>query len=180
MPFPVSRTLTLIIDASYSEDDVLGDIERRLQSVGAKNVRRAACVLSFGVHWTTTAGPLFMVTSGEFALHPAVGSAQTQQLTCYLSFRRSAVAAILLSYGWLGIVGSLIEGAYTGGSLVGTLLFCTFGWCYLLGVWYLIIPPWLVRRLKLRRFEEAAMNPAPSSAQVVVDEDDASRASHPR
>ena len=41
MPFPISRTITLAIDASYRQDDVLDEIERGLPSLGANALRRA-------------------------------------------------------------------------------------------------------------------------------------------
>ena len=160
MPFPISRTITLAIDASYKQDDVLDEIERGLPSLGANALRRASRTVSFRVPWTTSYGPLFMVTSGDFAIQHRGGSARSQSLCCHLSFRRAAVTVMVLVYGWLGVGASLLEGGYTGGSLVGTFVFCTIGWCLLLGVWYLIVPFWLVRRLKLRRLEQAAGPPA--------------------
>jgi hypothetical protein len=160
MPFPVSRTITIAIDARDREDELFSEIERGLSSLGAVDLRREAGLLSFRVPWTTSYGPLFMVTRGSIGILPSEGAESTTSLSCYLSFRRAAISVIVLSYGWLGVGASLMEGGYSGGSLVGTLIFCTAGWCCLLGLWYLIIPSWLFRRLKLQRFEAAPLTPA--------------------
>jgi hypothetical protein len=152
MPFPVSRSIIVALDTSWRGDVVLDDVERRLPALGATNVRRAPSTLAFGVPWSTTYGPLFIVTGGDFAIVTDGQSGRAHCLRCYLSFRRAAVMVAILSYGGLGIAASIFEGGYSGGSLAGTLFFCTIGYCWLLGIWYLIVPPWLVSRMQLLRF----------------------------
>ena len=161
MPFPVSRTLTFTIDASHTANDVLGNIADRLPGLGASDVQRVGDVLSFRVPWTTSYGPLFMVTRGDFSFQRGVSSATARVLRCHLSFRRATIAVILGVYGWLGVGASLLEGGYADGSLFGTFMICTVGWCFLLGPWYLIVPSWLTRRLDLLRFELPAAAPKP-------------------
>jgi hypothetical protein len=161
MPFPMSRTVTIALDAHCGADEVLDEIKHRLPPLGASNLRRDGHELSFGVPWTTSYGPLFIVTDGNFVVGSREEDAPMQTLSCYLSFRRAAVTIILLVYGWLGVGLSLINGEYSGGSLFGTLVLCTLGWCYLLGAWYLIVPRWLLRRLKLEEFERVTVSSAP-------------------
>ena len=161
MPFPFSRSLIVALDERWRASDVLADIANRLPSLGATNVSSTPTSLAFRVRWTTSSGPLFIVTSGEFSIDNNQQSGDNHQqsgrphcLRVRLSFRRAAVIVALLTYGWLGVVDSLIEGGYTGGSLAGTVLFCTVGYCWLLGFWYLVVPPWLFRRTQLSRFAQ--------------------------
>jgi len=154
MPFPFSRSLIVALDERWRASDVLADIANRLPSLGATNVSSTPTSLAFQVRWTTCSGPLFIVTSGEFSIDNNQQSGRPHCLRVRLSFRRAAVIVALLTYGWLGVVDSLIEGGYTGGSLAGTVLFCTVGYCWLLGFWYLVVPPWLFRRTQLSRFAQ--------------------------
>ena len=161
MPFPVSRAFVVALDISWRVDVVLDDVERSLLDLGATNLRRAPGKVAFDVPWSTTYGPLFIVTGGDFATVTDQQSGRANGLRCYLSFRRAAVMVAIVSYGWLGIAASMFEGRYAAGSLAGTLIFCTVGYCWLLGVWYLIVPPWLVSRMNLRRFTRPAGVPSP-------------------
>jgi hypothetical protein len=160
MPFPVSRSVKIPIDARWRDDEVLDEIQRELPGLGAIRVRRADDKLAFDVSWLTNYGPLFCITGGEFTFDPELDSGRMKRLRCSLSFRRAAVIVAIATYGWLGLGVSLVEGQYTGGSLGATLLFCTIGYCWLLGFWYLAAPPWLEHRLKLLRFVKPPALPA--------------------
>jgi hypothetical protein len=152
MPFPVSRSFTVSLHERWSEEKVLGTIQERLPILGASDLRQAPGLLAFKVPWTTSYGPLFIVSSGTFTVGADFSEGLARGLRCYLSFRRAAVVVAVLCYGWLGLGVSLLEGGPIGGSVAGTLLFCTVGYCWLLGIWYIIVPEWLAKRLQLSRF----------------------------
>ena len=160
MTFPFSRSTVIKIDPHYQAENVLSDIERRLPHLGARNLRRTPGALSFSVLWITTNGPLFLVSRGEFGMAQSTDTERTQYLRCYLSFHKFAVMFIILIYGWFGLGASFFEGDFSGRSLGIKFVLCTVGWCWVLGMWYLIVPHWLVRRLNLERYAQVSESAA--------------------
>src|SRR4051812_11819730 len=137
MPFPISRSLIIAVEEHWHQEYLLSDIATSLNALGAVDVKRDDSTLLFSVPWGKTSGPLFLVSSGTFSIGPDVATGRRHCLKGVLSFRRAAITVAVLCYGWLGIGASLIQGQYSGGSFLGTLVVCTFSYCWLLGVWYL-------------------------------------------
>jgi len=152
MPFPVSRSRRIEVRDTRREQEILVHLKRRLRAMGASEIELDGSTLQFQVKWSlTNRGPLFVVDAGRVSVAPAAPGA-SYHLAYTLSFKRAALILALQVYGVLGLWGSISAGDLEWGSVLGTLLFCTIGYCWLLGVAYLIVPGWFERRLKRRDF----------------------------